>query len=83
VRPEHADGRGLLALGLAREAALLLVVGSSLEVHPVAALPEETLAAGGKLAIVNRGPTPYDADAAVRLDGSAGELLAAVVAALS
>jgi NAD-dependent deacetylase len=71
------------ALALAREAALLLVVGSSLEVHPVAALPEETLVAGGKLAIVNRGPTPYDADAAVRLDGSAGELLPAVVAALS
>ena len=71
------------AIGLAREAALLLVVGSSLEVHPVAALPEETLVAGGKLAIVNRGPTPYDADAAVRLDGSAGELLPAVVAALS
>jgi len=71
------------AIGLAREAALLLVVGSSLEVHPVAALPEETLAAGGKLAIVNRGPTPYDADAVVKLDGSAGELLPAVVAALS
>ena len=70
------------AVALAREAALLLVVGSSLEVHPVAALPEETLAAGGKLAIVNRGRTPYDADAAVRLDGSAGELLPAVVAAL-
>jgi NAD-dependent deacetylase len=70
------------ALALARAAALLLVVGSSLEVHPVAALPEETLAAGGKLAIVNRGPTPYDADAAVRLDGSAGEVLEAVVAAL-
>ena len=71
------------ALALARAAALLLVVGSSLEVHPVAALPEETLAAGGKLAIVNRGPTPYDAEAVVRLDGSAGELLPAVVAALS
>jgi NAD-dependent deacetylase len=70
------------AFQLAREAALLLVVGSSLEVYPVAGLPEETLAAGGSLAIVNRGPTPYDAEAAVKVDGSAGDVLAAVVAAV-
>lgn len=43
---------------LAAEAELLLVVGSSLEVYPVAALPEQTLEAGGSLAIVNRGATP-------------------------
>ena len=77
------DGALERAQELAAEARLLLVVGSSLEVHPVAALPEETLAAGGRLAIVNRGPTPSAADAADRLDGSAGELLPAVVAALS
>jgi NAD-dependent deacetylase len=70
------------AFELARGAALLLVVGSSLEVYPVAALPEETLAAGGALAIVNRGPTPYDAEATLKLDASAGDVLAAVVAAL-
>jgi NAD-dependent deacetylase len=70
------------AMQLARGAGLLLVVGSSLEVYPVAALPEETLAAGGALAIVNRGPTSYDARAALRLDGSAGEVLAAVAEAL-
>ena len=46
------------ATELAQAAALLLVVGSSLEVWPVAGLPEETLAHGGKLAIVNRDPTP-------------------------
>ena len=70
------------AYTLARGAALLLVVGSALEVHPIAALPVETVAAGGKLAIVNRGPTPYDGNAALRIDGSAGEILPAVVAAL-
>jgi NAD-dependent deacetylase len=64
---------------LAHEAALLLVVGSSLEVHPVAGLPQEVLEAGGRLAIVNRGTTPYDARADVRIDGSAGEVLAGVV----
>ena len=70
------------AYTLARAAALLLVVGSALEVHPIAALPEETLAAGGRLAIVNRGPTPYDGRAILRIDGSAGEVLPAVLAAL-
>jgi len=63
------------AFELAREAALLLVVGSSLEVYPVASLPQETLDAGGELAIVNRGETPYDAHASVKLDASAGEVL--------
>ena len=37
------------ALQLAATAGLLLVVGSSLEVYPVAGLPLETLAAGGSL----------------------------------
>ncbi len=63
---------------LAAEARLLLVVGSSLEVYPVAGLPEETLAAGGSLAIVNRGSTPWDAHADVVIDGGAGETLSAL-----
>jgi NAD-dependent deacetylase len=70
------------AIRLARRARLLLVVGSSLEVHPVAALPYETLGTGGALAIVNRGPTPLDAHADLRLDGSAGEILSEVVGLL-
>ena len=41
----------------------------------MAGLPQETLAAGGQLAIVNRSPTPYDARAALKIDGSAGEVL--------
>jgi NAD-dependent deacetylase len=67
------------AFALARRARLLLVVGSSLEVHPIAALPDETLAVGGRLAIVNKGPTPYDERADLKLEGSAGEILSAVV----
>src|SRR3954454_16907962 len=70
------------ATELARGAALLLVVGSALEVYPVAGLPLETLAAGGALAIVNRGPTPFDGEAALRVDGSAGEILPQVLDAL-
>jgi NAD-dependent deacetylase len=73
--PEAAIER---ALELARGARLLLVVGSSLEVHPVAGLPLETIAAGGSLAIVNRSRTPLDEYADVRLDGSAGEILSSV-----
>ena len=67
------------AFELARGARLLLVVGSALEVHPVAALPEETLAAGGRLAILTKGPTPYDGRADLKVEASAGEILAGVV----
>ena len=63
---------------LAADARLLLVVGSSLEVHPVAGLPGETLAAGGVLAIVNRGSTPWDTRADVVVAGGAGETLGAL-----
>jgi NAD-dependent deacetylase len=63
------------ASALAREARLLLVVGSSLEVYPVAGLPLETLAAGGSLAIVNREPTGLDGRAELRVGGSAGAVL--------
>ena len=70
------------AIDLARRAGLLLVVGSSLEVHPVAGLPAVTVSGGGALAIVNRGPTPFDDLASVRIDGGAGETLRAVAEAV-
>ena len=70
------------AVELARRAGLLLVVGSSLEVHPVAGLPGETLSAGGALAIVNRGPTPFDDLASIRIDGASGETLSALAESL-
>jgi NAD-dependent deacetylase len=70
------------AVELAQRAGLLLVVGSSLEVHPVAGLPAETVSAGGGLAIVNRGPTPFDHLASIRIDGGAGETLSALVEAI-
>ena len=54
----------------------MLVVGSSLEVWPVAGLPLEARA----FAIVNRGPTALDERAVVQIDGPAGETLSAVVA---
>ncbi|MGI8461165.1 MAG: SIR2 family NAD-dependent protein deacylase [Solirubrobacterales bacterium] len=67
---------------LAAGAELMLCVGSSLEVYPVAGLPELTLSAGGKLVVLTKGPTPYDGEADVRMHGDVVEELSAVLAAL-
>jgi NAD-dependent protein deacetylase/lipoamidase len=67
------------ATELARAAALMLVVGSSLEVWPVAGLPLEARA----IAIVNRGPTALDDRAVLKIDAPAGETLADVLNALA
>ena len=67
---------------LCSSADLLLCIGSSLEVHPVAGLPGLTLEHGGRIAIVTRSSTPYDSDAAVRLEGDVAEDLQAVLAGL-
>jgi hypothetical protein len=56
----------------------MLVVGSSLEVWPVAGLPLEA----PEVAIVNRGPTALDDRAALKIDGDAGSTLGALVATL-
>jgi NAD-dependent deacetylase len=71
------------ATALAQGAGVLLVVGSSLEVWPVAGLPEETLDCGGKLAIVNHDETPYDDRADLVIHDAAGNVLAACVEALA
>jgi NAD-dependent deacetylase len=63
------------AVDLARSSALVLVVGSSLEVWPVAGLPLEAPA----FAVVNRGPTALDDRAHLCVDAGAGETLARVV----
>jgi NAD-dependent deacetylase len=67
---------------LAEAAELLICVGSSLAVYPVAGLPAVTLERGGKLAIVTKGPTPYDGDAALKLEGEVDVELAELAAAL-
>jgi NAD-dependent deacetylase len=78
--PEAAVER---AAQLAASARLMLVVGSTLEVYPVAGLPLDTLDNGGSIAIVNRGRTPYDARAALTMDAGAGETLRALAAGLA
>lgn len=60
---------------------LLLAVGSSLVVEPAASIPRAAKAAGARLVIVNREPTPLDglADGVAR--GEIGDVLPALVAA--
>jgi NAD-dependent deacetylase len=67
------------AYELARSASLMLVIGSSLEVWPVAGLPLEA----SSFAVVNRGPTALDDEALLKIDGAAGETLAAVAELLA
>ncbi len=62
-----------------RQCDVLLIVGSSLEVYPVAGLPALAAERGARLVIVNRDPTPCDALAEVVVRGSAGTVLPAIV----
>ena len=48
------------AIRLASRADLIVVLGSSLTVHPAASIPHYTIQNGGRMAIVNRGETPSD-----------------------
>ena len=49
----------------------------------MAGLPELTLEAGGRIAVVTRSETPFDRLAAVKLDGDVEDELTAVVTALA
>jgi len=77
--PAEAMGR---AQRLAETADLMLCIGSSLAVHPVAGLPQMTLDGGGQLAIVTKGPTPYDGEAELKLEGEVDAELEALLASL-
>jgi NAD-dependent protein deacetylase/lipoamidase len=77
--PEAAMAR---AQELAEGADLMLCIGSSLAVYPVAGLPGLALERGGELAIVTKGPTPYDGDAVLKLEGEVDAELSALAEAL-
>jgi NAD-dependent deacetylase len=70
------------ARALCQSADVLLCIGSSLEVHPVAGLPLLTRQNAGKLAILTQGPTPLDELASVRLSGDVVHELQALCGAL-
>ncbi len=80
---EHLPAEGLArAERLSAGADVLLCIGSSLEVHPVAGLPRLTWEARGRVAIITQGPTPLDGLADVRLNGDVVVELVALAAAL-
>jgi NAD-dependent deacetylase len=62
---------------------LLLAVGTTLQVQPAAGLAKVAVAAGARLVIVNRDPTPYDDLASALLREPIGETLPRLVAPLA
>jgi len=66
------------ALAAVRNADLLIIAGTSLEVQPVASLPVVALRAGTPVLIVNLQATDYDAFAELVLRGSCGALLSEI-----
>lgn len=62
-----------------RECDLFLVLGSSLSVHPAAALPMVAKSNGAALAIVNREPTDMDGSADVVIHAEIGAVLREIV----
>lgn len=75
--PEEAMAE---ATELAAEADLMLAIGSSLEVHPAAGLVDVTLRAGGEVAILTMGETPYDEEAELKLTGDVADEMSATMA---
>lgn len=58
---------------------LLIVLGSSLLVHPVAGFPAHVIKQNGKLVIVTHSQTPWDPDADLRFFDGVGETMQALV----
>ncbi len=67
------------ALDAARQADLVLALGSSLQVEPAASVPREGHRNGATYAIINQGPTAHDHLAHIRLEGDLCELLPALL----
>ena len=66
------------AMVAAAQADLLLAIGSSLQVYPVASVVPVARQAGARIVIINNQPTPMDSIADVVLRGPIGEVLPAV-----
>lgn len=71
------------AFALARAADVMLVVGSSLVVHPAAQIPLAAVESGADLVMVNTEPTPLDRFAKVIIRGRSGEVLPEIASLLS
>jgi NAD-dependent deacetylase len=67
------------AFALASQADVMVVVGSSLVVHPAADIPLVAVRSGARLIIINAEPTPLDPLAEVVIHGRSGEVLPEIV----
>ena len=77
---EALNGASLAsAQAMAARADLCLVIGTSAEVYPAAAIPLTTLHAGGRIIEVNTQATSLTGAASVTVHGKAGEVLPALV----
>jgi NAD-dependent protein deacetylase/lipoamidase len=66
------------AMQAVEDADLLLAIGTSLQVYPIAAAVPAAKAAGARIVIVNAEPTPFDEVADAVLRGRIGEVLPAI-----
>ena len=71
------------ALAAADNCDLLLAIGTSLTVYPIAYMPRRAVDAGARLVIVNAEPTPYDDLADAVLREPIGDVLPAIVEAVT
>jgi NAD-dependent deacetylase len=67
------------AMTVASEADVLIAVGTTLQVYPVANMVPLAIAAGARVVIVNAEPTPFDREVDAVLRGSISEVLPALV----
>jgi len=67
------------ATDLSRNADFFMVIGSTLLVHPAAAMPGYATESGSFLVIINLSQTPYDDASDVLIKGKAGEVLPVIV----
>lgn len=66
------------AMDAAQQSDLLLSVGTSLQVYPIAGAVPTAKAAGARIVIMNAQPTPFDTIADAVLDGSISAILPAI-----
>lgn len=66
------------AIKFIRQADLLLAIGTSLVVYPVASLPEY-LSPHAKMCIINKGATPYDNQANIVIDNDIDHILSQLI----
>jgi len=69
----------ITAANMTKECDLMIVLGSSLTVYPAAAFPEEVVATGKPVIIINREPTSLDNRALLRIREGIGKTMSSVV----